>query len=259
MRRILSSTLRLCTNRDILLNPFHVVIELLNAFINHQSTIMNMLTYKSCEKKSTIFMLASEKIVAMHNINLVVCYRYSETCTPMDDVVNPLKDEFIRVICQSKYFPWSMDVVYRNFHAVPLPNRSSKTLEKIFYWSNHTNPSHDELNHVNEQNKLSPERKNKTYVDVSTSTPENVDSSILKLKKYNHHHPSQTDNLHTKEPKSSQEKKELHKVPPNVVLLGIDSMSRLSFQRNMKKTRKYLQEIGAVEMLGYTKGINRNL
>ena len=42
--------------------------------------------------------------------------------------------------------------------------------------------------------------------------------------------------------------------PPNVLILGIDSMSRRNFDRTMKRTKQFLREIGAVEMLGYTKG-----
>jgi hypothetical protein len=43
-------------------------------------------------------------------------------------------------------------------------------------------------------------------------------------------------------------------IPPNVLILGIDSTSRLNFRRNMFKTRKILEELEAVEMMGYTKG-----
>ena len=48
--------------------------------------------------------------------------------------------------------------------------------------------------------------------------------------------------------------KDVKKAPPSVVILGMDSVSRLNFQRTMPKTRKLLQSLGAVEMLGYTKG-----
>jgi len=41
---------------------------------------------------------------------------------------------------------------------------------------------------------------------------------------------------------------------PSVVLLGIDSVSRLSFHRTMSRTKKALQDLGAVELQGYTKG-----
>ena len=43
--------------------------------------------------------------------------------------------------------------------------------------------------------------------------------------------------------------------PPNVIVLGIDSTSRLNFRRSMPKTIKLLESIGAHEMFGYTKGI----
>ena len=48
--------------------------------------------------------------------------------------------------------------------------------------------------------------------------------------------------------------KDVKEIPPSVVILGMDSISRLNFQRTMTKTRKLLQSLGAVEMLGYTKG-----
>ncbi|CAG7722242.1 unnamed protein product, partial [Allacma fusca] len=49
------------------------------------------------------------------------------------------------------------------------------------------------------------------------------------------------------------ESKSRKQKPPNVLLIGIDSMSKLNFQRTMPSTRKFLKNIGAVEMLGYTK------
>jgi hypothetical protein len=94
-------------------------------------------------------------------------------------------EEFIRVLCKSKYWPMSLDVVYRYFHAIPIP--SKRIMEK------------------------SKRMKKNAY--KSPNVPK----------------------------------------PPHVLLLGIDSMSKLSFQRNMKRTRKALIEIGAHEMLGYTK------
>ena len=40
----------------------------------------------------------------------------------------------------------------------------------------------------------------------------------------------------------------------NVIMLAIDSLSRLTFIRQMKKTRQYIQKtLGAVEMMGYNK------
>lgn len=62
------------------------------------------------------------------------------------------------------------------------------------------------------------------------------------------------DNSSTHPGKDEEENSSTHRsVPPNVVIVGIDSMSRLSFQRNMPNTRDFLKEIGAIEMLGYTK------
>jgi hypothetical protein len=42
--------------------------------------------------------------------------------------------------------------------------------------------------------------------------------------------------------------------PPNILIIGQDSTSRLNFRRHMTKTVKILESLGAVEMLGYTKG-----
>lgn len=43
--------------------------------------------------------------------------------------------------------------------------------------------------------------------------------------------------------------------PPSVLLIGIDSTSRLNFHRFMSKTASILHnDLGAIEMKGYTKG-----
>jgi hypothetical protein len=42
--------------------------------------------------------------------------------------------------------------------------------------------------------------------------------------------------------------------PPNVLVIGMDSVSRLLFRRGMQQTIKILEDMGAHEMLGYTKG-----
>jgi hypothetical protein len=42
--------------------------------------------------------------------------------------------------------------------------------------------------------------------------------------------------------------------PPNILIIGQDSTSRLNFRRFMRKTLGILESLGAVEMLGYTKG-----
>jgi hypothetical protein len=42
--------------------------------------------------------------------------------------------------------------------------------------------------------------------------------------------------------------------PPNILIIGQDSTSRLNFRRYMRKTVGILESLGAVEMLGYTKG-----
>jgi len=129
--------------------------------------------------------------------------RYPEDCKPMG-LVTPLETEFLRVFCKSKYWPLSMDVIYRYFHAVPLPHKSSKSLKKLDFWKS--------------QRKLHNSEEKSTFGQFSKDSPTNS---------YN--------------------------PPPNVVIIGIDSMSRLSFERNMPRTRDYLRNIGAVEMLGYTK------
>ena len=41
---------------------------------------------------------------------------------------------------------------------------------------------------------------------------------------------------------------------PNVVIIGIDSTSRLNFIRQMPKTKKLLENLGAIQFLGFTKG-----
>ncbi|XP_050512125.1 uncharacterized protein LOC126888177 isoform X1 [Diabrotica virgifera virgifera] len=41
--------------------------------------------------------------------------------------------------------------------------------------------------------------------------------------------------------------------PLNILVLGLDAISRLNFQRQMPKTLNYLRQLGAVEMLGYNK------
>jgi hypothetical protein len=91
---------------------------------------------------------------------------------------------YVRVHCRGKYWPFSSDVLYRQFHALALPPTHPKTQPKIVSWK--------------------------------------------------------------EEPRKPK--------PPNVVIVGIDSMSRLSFHRTMPKTKKVLEEMGAIEMLGYTKG-----
>ena len=42
--------------------------------------------------------------------------------------------------------------------------------------------------------------------------------------------------------------------PPNVILLGLDTNSRLNSHRTLQKTLQVLGRMGAVEMFGYTKG-----
>lgn len=43
-------------------------------------------------------------------------------------------------------------------------------------------------------------------------------------------------------------------VPPNVLVIGIGSTSRLNFRRFMNRTVNFLTKLGAVEMMGYSKG-----
>jgi hypothetical protein len=47
---------------------------------------------------------------------------------------------------------------------------------------------------------------------------------------------------------------EEHTAPPNILILGQDSTSRLNLKRRMTKTLGILESLGAVEMLGYTRG-----
>lgn len=48
--------------------------------------------------------------------------------------------------------------------------------------------------------------------------------------------------------------------PPNVLMIGIDSTSRLNFHRHMPHSKAILQRrLGAIEMNGFTKGSYLNL
>lgn len=42
--------------------------------------------------------------------------------------------------------------------------------------------------------------------------------------------------------------------PPNIIVIGLDTTSRLNLRRNMIKSVETLERLGAVEMKGYTKG-----
>lgn len=42
-------------------------------------------------------------------------------------------------------------------------------------------------------------------------------------------------------------------LPPNILILGTDTTSRLNFRRNMIKSTEVLEGLGAFEMKGYTK------
>ena len=101
---------------------------------------------------------------------------------PLPSERNVLTVEFIKVKCISKFWPFFLDVVYQDYHALVQPLKSSVTKEKSESWKN------------------------------------------------------------------------AKQIPPSVVILGMDSISRLNFERTMPKTRKLLQSLGAVELLGYTKG-----
>ena len=39
----------------------------------------------------------------------------------------------------------------------------------------------------------------------------------------------------------------------NVMILGIDTLSRLNFHRTMKKSKRTLEKLGGIEFLGYNK------
>jgi hypothetical protein len=49
-------------------------------------------------------------------------------------------------------------------------------------------------------------------------------------------------------------KQKIKPLPPNVVIIGLDSTSRLNVERNMPQMKEVLQKLKAVEILGYTKG-----
>lgn len=55
--------------------------------------------------------------------------------------------------------------------------------------------------------------------------------------------------------RKNDDKKDFDDKPPNVVILGIDSTSRLNFRRMMPRTVAKLEELKAVELKGYTKGV----
>jgi len=56
------------------------------------------------------------------------------------------------------------------------------------------------------------------------------------------------------EESSKRQEKMEERHPPNVLIVGLDSTSRLNFRRYMTKTLALLERIGAVEMLGFNKG-----
>lgn len=43
-------------------------------------------------------------------------------------------------------------------------------------------------------------------------------------------------------------------LPPNIIVLGLDSTTRLNFRRFMTQTIQTLESLGAVEMLGFNRG-----
>jgi hypothetical protein len=43
-------------------------------------------------------------------------------------------------------------------------------------------------------------------------------------------------------------------LPPSILILGIDAISRNNYHRSFLKTKAFLEGIGALEFLGYTKG-----
>ncbi|VEN58507.1 unnamed protein product [Callosobruchus maculatus] len=53
--------------------------------------------------------------------------------------------------------------------------------------------------------------------------------------------------------KNTTKSKVIYRKPLNVLVVGLDAVSRLNLHRQMPITVKYLQKLGAVEMLGYNK------
>jgi len=131
-------------------------------------------------------------------------YRFDQECQPMD-LTTPVLSEHIRVLCKSKYWPWHSDIVYRNFHAIPLPNKNAHVSNKFRFWK----------------------------LQNSGKSPSRVRSN-------------------TKFAQPSV------KSPPSVLILGWDTLSRLHSVRMLPHTRNFLQDIGAVEFMGFTKGIKEN-
>lgn len=62
--------------------------------------------------------------------------------------------------------------------------------------------------------------------------------------------------LETKIPEKTREFW-LHKrdeMPPSVVLIGLDALSRMNYYRFLPQTKEFMDSHGAVELMGYTKG-----
>ena len=53
--------------------------------------------------------------------------------------------------------------------------------------------------------------------------------------------------------KMLNESKHNHEEKLNVMILGIDTVSRLNFHRLMKKSKRTLDKLGGIEFLGYNK------
>ena len=53
--------------------------------------------------------------------------------------------------------------------------------------------------------------------------------------------------------KMLNESKHNHEEKLNVMILGIDTMSRLNFHRLMKKSKQTMEKLGGIEFFGYNK------
>ena len=76
------------------------------------------------------------------------------------------------------------------------------------------------------------------------------------LKNYSEYHsflPKKPEVLKRVQKKIRHESKMMQEDKMNVMILGIDSLSRLNFHRTMKQSKRTLNKLGGIEFFGYNK------